>query len=191
MIERLNFKDLRKALPVLNDWLGERQYGYRDLPTHIKATLMHFSMVWSIFEFQALENNANPDSITDFVNEKMPADYDFSTFEEAFSYYTQRYVEGGRIKADRFNALVGANPKMQPNRETVEGIRSALLGNTSTPQGKLIGLLLVVYRLRNNTFHGVKWKDGVDDQHDNFEHAICVLMNTMDAFLPKEEANRE
>ncbi|OIQ40010.1 MAG: hypothetical protein BM558_11560 [Roseobacter sp. MedPE-SW] len=187
MIERLNFRDTKNAVTALEAWLGERQYGYRDLNPQIKATLMYFSMVWSIFEFQALDNNASPESITDFVNEKMPADYDFSAFEEAFSYYTQRYVKAGQIKGKRFNALVGDSPKMQPNRETVEGIRSALLGNTSTPQGKLIGLLLVVYRLRNNTFHGVKWKDGVNDQHDNFEHAICVLMNTMDAFLPKEE----
>ncbi|WP_406645697.1 hypothetical protein QEZ52_17165 [Aliisedimentitalea scapharcae] len=188
MIERPNFRDTKKAATVLDNWLGDRQYGYRDLNPQIKATLMYFSIVWSIFEFQALDNNASPESITSFVNEKVPADYDFTAFEEAFAYYTQRYVEEGKIKGERFNALVGGSQKMQPNKETVAGIRSALLGSISTPQGKLIGLLLVVYRLRNNAFHGVKWKRGVDDQHDNFEQAICVLINAMDAFVPKKEA---
>jgi len=81
----------------LDNWLGERQYGYRDLNPQIKVTLMYFSMAWSIFEFQALDNNASPDSIARFVDEKVPADYDFSAFEEAFSYYTQRYVDEGKI----------------------------------------------------------------------------------------------
>jgi len=40
-------------------------------------------------------------------------------------------------------------------------------------------LLIVVYRLRNNLFHGEKWAYEMKDQRSNFEQANEVLMKAM------------
>ena len=39
----------------------------------------------------------------------------------------------------------------------------------------LAGLLLVIYRLRNNMFHGPKWFYGIQWQYDNFTKCSVVL----------------
>lgn len=40
----------------------------------------------------------------------------------------------------------------------------------------LKALLLIILRLRNNLFHGVKWQYFLQDQFENFSHANGVLM---------------
>ncbi len=39
----------------------------------------------------------------------------------------------------------------------------------------LAGLLLFIYRLRNNMFHGPKWFYGIQGQYDNFTKCSVVL----------------
>jgi len=41
-------------------------------------------------------------------------------------------------------------------------------------------LMIIVYRLRNNLFHGNKWSDGIHDQRANFQNANQILMVLMD-----------
>lgn len=43
----------------------------------------------------------------------------------------------------------------------------------------LIGCLVVVYRLRNNLFHGDKWKYNLQDQYSNFSNASKLLINLL------------
>lgn len=40
--------------------------------------------------------------------------------------------------------------------------------------------LIIVYRFRNNLFHGTKWGYGIRGQFDNFRHANDVLMAALD-----------
>jgi hypothetical protein len=46
---------------------------------------------------------------------------------------------------------------------------------------KVFALFMVVYRLRNNLFHGYKWAYRLRDQKSNFENASRVLMVALSA----------
>jgi hypothetical protein len=41
-------------------------------------------------------------------------------------------------------------------------------------------LLVIVYRLRNNLFHGEKWEGGISGQKDNFDNANRVLIAALE-----------
>ncbi|HEX8678690.1 MAG TPA: hypothetical protein VF683_01920, partial [Chthoniobacterales bacterium] len=45
-------------------------------------------------------------------------------------------------------------------------------------------LLLIILRLRNNLFHGVKWQYLLYDQFENFTHANAVLMPAIELAVP-------
>lgn len=44
---------------------------------------------------------------------------------------------------------------------------------------QLIGCLVVVFRLRNNFFHGEKWRYKLQGELDNFQQAAEFLRNVM------------
>jgi hypothetical protein len=44
----------------------------------------------------------------------------------------------------------------------------------------LSALLIMVFRLRNNLFHGVKWSYGIRGQLENFRNANQLLMAVME-----------
>jgi hypothetical protein len=50
-------------------------------------------------------------------------------------------------------------------------------------QEKISALLLIIYRLRNNLFHGEKWAYGINGQSENFTHASKVIANVIKAKL--------
>jgi hypothetical protein len=54
-----------------------------------------------------------------------------------------------------------------------------LEGTNNQSADSVAALLIVVYRLRNNLFHGEKWAYEMKDQRSNFEQANEVLMKAM------------
>lgn len=46
----------------------------------------------------------------------------------------------------------------------------------------LISMLIIIYRLRNNLFHGLKWLNGFNYQYDFFNTANNILKLTIEDF---------
>ena len=160
-------------------WLTETQSGYRDLNPTIKSALMYFMVTWSIFEFKALDSNGNIDSLRRLSDRVGDSDESLAKFTRPFDYFRERYVNSHRVNED-FRYLVGGDLNI------IRPVREALLEHRNTSGDKVFGLLLIVYCLRNNLFHGLKWKWGVDDQYDNFTHATFILIDVLDELSSKE-----
>jgi hypothetical protein len=63
------------------------------------------------------------------------------------------------------------------------GVAEAFVSNSATDQANIIaGLLIIIFRLRNNLFHGTKWSYGIVGQFDNFRHANPTLMEFMELY---------
>ena len=170
-------ENYRAITGAINTWLGERQNGYADLHRATKSLLAFFMPVWSVFEGQALSTNANQQSIREYVNQNVPENADIRRLQPALDFFTDRYVEGARTNR-RFTSLVG-------NRTDIaRDLTSVLLGQTVLTREKVICLLLIVYCLRNNMAHGLKWQWGYADQYESIVHAVHVLMRTLDGFPP-------
>jgi hypothetical protein len=58
-------------------------------------------------------------------------------------------------------------------------VKDVLRGDDNDPVNCVIAVLIIVYRLRNNLFHGGKWAYGIRDQQSNFRQANKTLMNAM------------
>jgi hypothetical protein len=56
-------------------------------------------------------------------------------------------------------------------------VENAVRGQTSDDAEILSAVLIIVLRLRNNLFHGVKWTYGIRGQLENFRNANNVLMS--------------
>lgn len=93
-------------------------------------------------------------------------------YDKFLTYFVNRYLEKGKTN-DRYKKLNlrnGDKPKL---------VESVLNGSETTPEKVLLAILIIVYRYRNNLFHGIKEITDLPNQIENFRHANDLLMMFM------------
>ena len=71
------------------------------------------------------------------------------------------------------------NLQLRPNDRTLM-VRTVLDGTDADPRSRVSTALIIVFRYRNNLFHGLKWQYELVGQLTNFNVANAVLMKTLD-----------
>lgn len=134
---------------------------------------MHFSFLWSFFEAEALNTRASSCSIRELVYGWAAQNrLNSMGFSNSLIYFKNRYFNGGK-PTPLFRGL----NLSQNDRPYVEEVLS---GENTDDAHCVAELLIVVYRLRNNFFHGVKWGDGFGNQLNNFTNANDAIMAALE-----------
>lgn len=156
------------------DWLCNKAPGFSDLSPEERDAIMHFSLLWSLFEAEALHTHASANRILALTHEWATTSHlTIEPFSGSLDYFRGRYFENGE-QTHHFNGL---NLRRNDSPELV----SAVLKNQNNDTADSVAaLLIVVYRLRNNLFHGVKWSYGISGQLDNFTNASSALMSALE-----------
>jgi hypothetical protein len=154
-------------------WLEANVPGFSELPEEERRAISHFALLWSLFEARALQTSASASKILSVVHEwAAQGRLKSEAFAESLRYYRQRYFTNGQPT----EYFAGLNLRKTDNPTLVQEV---LTGTNNNPADAVAGLLIVVYRLRNNLFHGVKWAYGIQGQRSNFEHANQTLMSAL------------
>lgn len=158
----------------VRNWLEQHVPGFADFTPEERAAIQDFSLLWSLFEHEVLGDSASAASIVDAIaaiKGRRPLNLD--PFQQPILHFRQRYYDGRQ-----FTPAFG-NLHLRPNdrRPLVETFVAA---RTNDEAEILAGLLIIVFRLRNNLFHGVKWAYGIRNQLGNFTHANTALMRAME-----------
>lgn len=152
------------------EWLCAKAPGFRELRNAERQAMMEFSLLWSLFENRALNNNASVGAITALVDRwDNDSQLDKSAFDEALAYYSNRYYIDGEA-TEYFGGLRLHNDN---DRALVE---DGLNGHNATLRDRIVAVFIVIYRLRNNLLHGEKWAYGIHGQLGNFTNANACLI---------------
>jgi len=155
-------------------WLLARAPGFNALPEPDRDAIVNFTFLWSLFEAQVMENFARADLISAKVDAwRDAATLDADQFDSELVYFRQRYFAGGDFTY-RF-AHLNLRPADQPNI-----VRSVLDGSNNDPRDRVLTVLMIVWRFRNNLFHGEKWAYQLQGQRENFNQANSVLMRLLE-----------
>ena len=145
------------------------------MPPVERDAIMHFSFLWSLFEFEVLNKNGNVPAIIRVVDQwrdtgLLNNDYPFA---QQLAYFRDRYYRDGDFTY-HFERL---NFKKRDRRDLVQKV----LRNETTDRSEIVkALLIIVYRFRNNLFHGEKWAYQLQGQLKNFNHANDALMRAIE-----------
>lgn len=152
------------------DWLRHNVPGFNELDESERNEIYSFTMLWSFFESRYLDKWAGPQVIEDFVKQRLNEhSLQVEQLEPHFAYFQKRYMKDTG-ETEHFAGL-----KLRGS-ESADRIRGALDGTLPGPVDRFYALFIIIYRLRNNFFHGEKWTYGLQGQKSNFEHANQVLM---------------
>ncbi len=156
------------------DWLCAKAPGFSDLSENERAAIMHFSLLWSFFEAEALHTNASAKSILALVHEwASTGRLNIAPFAASLAYFRDRYFNQGTF-TEHFRGL---NLRGHDSPYLVGAV---LKGENTNDVDAVSALLIVIFRIRNNLFHGVKWSYGIRGQLDNFTNANTALMAALD-----------
>jgi hypothetical protein len=155
-------------------WLLARAPGFQVLPEDDRAAIFNFTFLWSLFEAQVMGNFARADRILAKVDEWREADMlDADQYDGELAYFRQRYFANGEF-THHFDHL-HLRPADQPDI-----LQSVLDGRNNDARDRLLTVLIIVWRFRNNLFHGEKWAYQLQGQLPNFTHANAVLMRLLE-----------
>lgn len=153
------------------EWLRHTVPGFDALSEEERAAIRDFAMLWSLFEGTVLGASANAGGLVAFVEElQQRGAVDLVALGPAIAHFRGRYYANGAF-TPAFDQHLYFRP--HDRRAAAEAFVS---GAANDPGEILKGLLIIVYRLRNNLFHGVKWTYKIQGQLENFTHANSALM---------------
>lgn len=144
-------------------WLEQNAPGYQELSIEERDAITTFSLLWSLFEAQVLDESASAKEII----EKCRSWEDRGIiipefFSDAFSYFKNRYTYQDQLTDQFYNLHLRKN-------DHPDLVKAMLLQHESTLSEKLAAALIIILRYRNNYFHGIKWAYQFRDQLKNFQ----------------------
>lgn len=155
-------------------WLSDKAPAFGELPEREKLAIMDFALLWSFFESRCLGNNANMAQIRAYVEQLPEGTNAGHEVEEIANYFRARYTEKGEF-SHRYHHLHlerSGNPQEVTN----------MLHGSAGRREALIGCLVILFRYRNNLFHGEKWEHEIQGQQENFERSTSLLRWLMDIY---------
>jgi len=160
----------------ITKYLEKKGLGYEHLSEGERKAISNFSLIWSLFEAQLLEESASPKKIIAKCKEwNERAGIDEQTIDEYLFYFQDRYTENGE-PTYRYEHL------HLRNNDEPDLILSVLKGEIDDLQSKLACCLIIILRFRNNYFHGIKWAYQFADQKENFDRSCNLLTACLDKY---------
>jgi hypothetical protein len=156
------------------EWLAKRAPGFVDLLAEERHAILEFAFLWSLFEAKVMDEHARADRIRHKVDAWAEAGMlHADQFDRELSYFRDRYFANGELTHHfRFLNL--------RNSDYPELVQAVVESKNVDPRDRMLALLMIIWRLRNNLFHGAKWSYGMHGQSENFKHANSVLMRLLD-----------
>lgn len=155
-------------------WLIDKVPGFQQLSADEKGAIADFALLWSLFEARILNTEGSTAAICAAIEGWRDAGtLDAAAFDEALAYFRDRY-----FRASQFTYHFEHLHLRSRDREPL--VRAVIAGTDNDPANCLIAILIIVFRYRNNLFHGVKWQYRLQGQLENFTTANKVMMRVLD-----------
>jgi len=154
----------------MRDWINLR-YGTNFTEDDLKS-VKDFTLMWNIFDSVTCSTHF---SIVRFEQILINQNYDINRFLPFLNYFKERYVVNNEFN-NRFQHLNFRN------NDRKDLVKEVLLGNNINEKEIILALIIIIFRFRNNLFHGVKDIQVIDEQRSNFENANEILKIIMENF---------
>ncbi|SCW71995.1 hypothetical protein [Mucilaginibacter sp. NFR10] len=135
-------------------------------------SIKDFSLIWNIFERIVCGMRFTINTAEVSLNQNQ---FQQAEFQACYDYFRNRYT-GDAVALNRFDHL-----NFRPNDRRAY-VRQVLEDPASSIADIVLALTIIVYRLRNNLFHGEKDMRFIEGQVDNFEQANAFLKTLLNYY---------
>lgn len=155
-------------------WLQARAPGFNHLCGEEIDAISDFSLLWSLFESRILNADGSARAICYAVDRwRDEGTLNAAMLETELAYFRARYFEGGAVTHHFGHLHLSANALR-------DMVLAVIDGSNNDDRDRVVAVLMIVFRYRNNLFHGVKWQYKLAGQLENFTNANSALMKVLD-----------
>ncbi len=126
--------------------------------------VMLFTMEWACFENKCTDTDFNIDNFKKFIKGYTIPESMHETINSCLKYFQDRYSDSDLYSKLRFKGKDKFSPYYLD-----------ILNKDADYSEKLKACMAIIYRYRNNLFHGTKFHDNFELQEENLKHANKLL----------------
>lgn len=150
-------------------WINNRFTSPNHFTVAAAKPILHFTLMWNVFEGKLCYTQAGPKKLQQIALTLASTDFLKSSTAQGFlTFVRNRYWNNGATD-DRFELL------RLRTREEKDVVFNVIADRLSNARDVIYALLLVVYRYRNNAFHGIKNPAEVFGSAELFNHSSRFL----------------
>jgi len=159
--------------PETLEWLSIKVPGFSNLTEEGRDAIDDFSFLWSLFEGKVMDGRCDVPRLRRYAQRLEQKDrLNEIACEQYMDYLRNRYYRDGHVT----HYFHGLHLERSGNPEEVIDALSNL--EASNPL-KIVACLIIIFRIRNNLFHGEKWRYDLEGQLYNFAQANLFLKSLM------------
>lgn len=151
----------------ISQWIND--YLHVSLDTEEYVEVRNFMILWNLFEARLFKHDFRKYK-SNIQNIHLASDLIDTTLQ----YLQNRYITNGSTN-EQFKRL-----RLRSNNDS-PSIQRVLLGLTNNSNDTIKTIITIIYRYRNNLFHGEKTIASLPRQKDNFVHANKFLIACLEA----------
>lgn len=154
------------------NWITD--YLHVDFKNKLLESVLAFLLYWNTFEARLFERNFRSESVRD---DEINIHIEDEIVSDSFEFAKQRYVSPIGTLNTEFKDLGFRNLSKNKEIETEDEkyVREVLLTDSPVIQNRLNAMIIIIYRLRNNLFHGEKSIQKALRQTDLLNWACRIL----------------
>lgn len=131
-----------------------------------------FTLLWMFYEGSAFGTHYDSGKMKELVERGELSLHDLNSH---WDYFKRRYLSSPRIFSAQFDQLTISRQSAK-DRARLEQL---LNEPTPTDEERTIAVLLIVFRLRNNLFHGIKRVGSLNEEREVLSRANQVLEDVL------------
>lgn len=135
----------------------------------------NFLILWNLFECRLFDTSFSIPKACDL--NLCPTD---EVLKTTLKYFQNRYVENGNTNS-RFDKLEFRKGKNEKYIDKKLNVANILLGKQDEELTQTTAIQCIIYRLRNNLFHGIKSVESFPDQEDTFKIVNNFLLSCLES----------
>ena len=152
------------------EWISRNIRDGDKINSETYQSIADFCVMWALFE--GTELHGFDVAVDELKNVSNRVAYSIQDIDILLAFWVNRYTSESTTN-EKFEQL---NLSHQPHKDLVSQV---LLGTEKNREKVTHALLLIVYRLRNNLFHGVKDITQISGQISNLTTASALLKNVL------------
>lgn len=154
-------------------WIATNCIGAHDLYPGTFDVVSNFTVMWNLFEGSMCNTNANIQAFEEIAEKISRHELRIEWLDEAVKFWISRYWTGSEFT----ELFSGLNFRPGNRRDHVEAV---LRGEKTEPASQILAVMIILYRLRSNLFHGLKTVDMLNDQVANLNMACRALASVLE-----------
>ncbi|MCJ7553556.1 MAG: hypothetical protein MUO34_06690 [Ignavibacteriaceae bacterium] len=157
-----------KQFEVL-DWLNIHFPNVPDFNRDKITAVTDFSLMWNLFESELGHNGMNIQRISQIAQIIADKSSGNNFYNDYYQYFKTRYTIDKKTTNEIFNKLA-----FRPNDQK-DFVATVLKSEDQNAENIIKAILIIIYRFRNNLFHGEKELHNIHTQYENFNWANSFL----------------